>query len=163
MSYERIVNGIPVRPDVRKLEEKYGVPKEGQLITYADVAAEIKAEPGSDRFKTVTASWRKRLRTEHNVELDPVGNATGFVALAPSERIEKSVRNYGQANRKQRRAGVLAALTDRDRLTPDQQRVQDHIRHLEADRILAAATAAKKFSWADMMKALTHKADPYPV
>lgn len=66
---EFVSGGVPVKPDVDRLIEAFGIPEIGKTISYSEVADVILVPHGSYRFNTVVHAWRKQLLREHNCEL----------------------------------------------------------------------------------------------
>lgn len=134
--------GVPTKPDVDKLREKFGVPKEGAVITWKQIEDVIGCKKGSSRFATVVDAWRKAMDREHQLIFGPV-RGQGLKALPPDDRIELSSQKRKSGIRMVGRSFKIATFTDRNRLTPENQRVQDHILRSAAAIKLAVATAAK--------------------
>lgn len=141
-------DGIPTAPDVKRLVEKFGVPKYGDLISYDETAEVIGFEYRTPRWRTVTTAWRKQLYREHNV-LIRAEAAKGFVAADPSERVHIAGSGYKGALRKVVRSGDIALRTDKTKLVSDEIRACDHIINAAAALKLAAAVAAKSMRLPD--------------
>ena len=74
-------DGMPTKPDVDALLKRWPEPNIGDRYEYETVAEVIGYEPGSQRFKTVTDAWRRRVHEKGFViECDP--GAAFFVANA---------------------------------------------------------------------------------
>jgi hypothetical protein len=138
-----VAEGVPTAPDVKRLDEALGVPSEGTIILYTRLSEIIQSPKASNRFRTVLHAWRRKLFREHNVELDPTGDAQGLIALPPGDRIGKAVRNHASGRRKQRRAWYLSSMTDRNRLSSTEQQAQDFLYRRHAAERLAEITASK--------------------
>lgn len=54
-------DGLPTGPEVSELMKRWPELKPGDRIEYAEVEAIIGVKWNSDRFKTVTVQWRKRM------------------------------------------------------------------------------------------------------
>jgi len=132
--------GIPVAPDVRKLIEAFGKPKEGVPIPYPEVESVLGYSKESHRFKTVTTSWRAELLRDQNIEIgcDP-GN--GFVALTPSERVKEGSSKVQKGLRSVVRGGKRLHVIDDRRLDPTEQATRQHRIQMAAHIQQAAATA----------------------
>ena len=55
-------DGLPTAPDVQLLLEKFPGLRVGDRVPYVDVQAVINVAPGSNRWRSITDQWRKRLR-----------------------------------------------------------------------------------------------------
>lgn len=138
--------GVPTEAELKKLGEKFGVPKIGDRISYAAIGAVIGAFYGSHRFTTVTVRWRKLLEREHNVLLVPV-KSWGFEAADNSGRIRHASHRVTKGFRSIRRGSRLAGRTDRSGLTSDELRQQDHLCKIGAAVELAKRTAPKTLNF----------------
>lgn len=134
--------GLPTDVDVRILREHFGVPTEGALMPFDDVAALIKTPLGSARFRTVTTAWRKALEREHNLII--VVQQGRFVAAKPGERIDLGSRKLRMGARAFRRAHIVVETTDRARLTEAERKQADHVSMTTATAMQAARVAARK-------------------
>lgn len=133
--------GLPTDVDIRALREAYGVPAVGASIAYDDVAACIKSPVGSNRFRTVTQMWRKRLIREHNVYLSARDNQ--FTAMSAPERVDHGAFKLRSGVRAMRKAHAVVGATDRSQLTEQQKAQADHVLHIAATTIQAARLQAK--------------------
>jgi hypothetical protein len=80
-----IKDGMSTRPDVDALLKKWPELKPGDSISYNQIAGAIGCQINSDRFRTVTNAWRKRLINDHGIVVE-CERGTAFL-VAPSERI----------------------------------------------------------------------------
>ena len=141
--------GIPTKIDVDKLIERFGVPHEGQVITFEDLQEALPdLQFRSYRWNTVIAAWRKHLEKKHNVILGSK-RGEGLVALPPEGRIDLATGKYSTGIKLTDRAAVLAIKTDRARLTPESKRTADFLRNAGAQIRLVVATAAKELAYPD--------------
>lgn len=145
------LGGVPTKPDVDKLREKFGVPKEGQVVEFSEIEETIGVHRRSPRFNTVVQSWRKALDREHNVVFGPE-RGVGLVCLPPDDRIELAVHKRKVGVRMIGRAGRFASFTDKARLTPENKRAADHMERSVAAIKLALATSAKRIELPDPEK-----------
>jgi hypothetical protein len=116
-------SGVPTAPDVRKLHEHFGVPKEGVIVAYVDIEECIGVDRNSYRFKTVFHSWRKRLAKDHNVLLVAIAGE-GYQVADPSQRIIWCASKARHGRKSIVIAATVADATDTMRLTMDQQAVR---------------------------------------
>lgn len=145
------IGGIPTELDVRKLEEKFGVPKPGQTISYQEIAACIGNSNKENRFWSVTNAWRNKLFRENNIVTEAIPNE-GFEFLDAHKRVSHSVGKFKGGLRKIAKGSAVAASTDRAGLTQEEVRVCDHVQNTGAALRLAAATAARQISYQDPVK-----------
>jgi hypothetical protein len=102
--------GLPTAPDVEELLKAFPELKVGDRVQYEEIEALLKIAPKSNRFKTVTSAWRKRLAQQKIImESDP-----GFAFyVASSDQITAgthgTLKFIGRKARRQRRK--LAAAT----------------------------------------------------
>lgn len=153
MDKQRIVNAMPTAPDVQRLIDTFGVPAEGDIITWQAIEEVIKCRRRSNRFGTVVAAWRNKLEAEHARWLR-TERGVGLVGANPSERIAEATGWTRQGTRKIARAGALAAATPAHRLTAEEQRVRTHYL-LAAPVVQAALVPQPKESMEDIMRLLT--------
>ncbi len=118
--------GVPTKPDVDMLVRKYGVPAEGTVIGFVDIADCIGVPVDSSRFRTVVHSWRRLLIREHNVLLVAEGDKT-FKAANPEERMRYASGKIAGGRKAIGRAIVVAHGTDAKRLTEASQKVRASI------------------------------------
>ena len=119
-------NGVPIGPDVELLVQAFGVPEEGQRITYEQVYAVLekdkKITPG--RLKGVTNGWRIRMERDFHVLFECVGHA--FTALPQGGRVEKAAQHLTRSIRSAKRGSRILHFTDRNRLTDLERAKADH-------------------------------------
>lgn len=127
------LGGVPYDPDVRKLEEAFGVPPIGTLIEYAQISAVLQCSRESHRFRGVLDAWRTRLLREHNVEAKTL-RGVGIEMMEGNERVDMGARrsrlNARQLGRITRKVGMVPGtqldalhLTVRDHLVLLNQRI----------------------------------------
>ncbi|WP_257306265.1 hypothetical protein [Geothrix campi] len=135
--------GVPTGPDVDKLLEHYGVPKIGTRIPYDELAAVINQSASSNRFKSVTAQWRRKLDRQHNIVLRCIPGEAFEVADSHA-RVDLASRGYKMGVRKVVRCSNIAARTDRSTLSQEEARVCEHLERVASAHLLAAKTSAKE-------------------
>jgi hypothetical protein len=119
-------SGVPTAPDVRKLHEQFGVPKEGTVVSNEELEECIRVDRKSFRFKTVFGSWRKRLAKDHNVLLVAIAGE-GYKVADPTERINWCASKARHGRKAIVVAATVADATDTRRLTMDQQVVRTQV------------------------------------
>ena len=141
--------GIPTKIDVDRLVDRFGLPTEGQVITFEDLQDALPdIEFRSNRWQTVIAAWRSHLEKKHNTILGSK-RGEGLVALPPEGRIDLATGKYSTGIKMTDRAAALAIKTDRARLTPESKRTADFLRNAGAQIRLVVATAAKELAYPD--------------
>lgn len=142
MKPAQLVNGIPYGPDVRKLEEAFPNPEEDQTITSEEFEKIIRVPQKTGRFYGVINTWRRRLRTDRNIDSEWV-QGVGVKILNPADRLKVSEGNIKQGIRKTGRAFRRLAITPRERLDSIGQQRFDHAL-LVASKLTLAGREAKK-------------------
>jgi len=141
------IGGTPTAPDVQKLIDHFGQPTEGTEITWEEIAGVIHEPITSNRYKTVTNAWRRRLMRDHNIHLVAIGNGLGLVAADPIKRISDSARKFNGGMRRIKRAAVVAGTTDRQRLDDEQRRIGDHLVNASSTFTGWLRTSAKQIEY----------------
>lgn len=121
-------NGRPAGPDVEAIIKEVPVAglAVGVVVSYARIAEIIHEGVGSNRFRTVTASWRKRLERNNNIVFGTIANE-GFVVLDPPQRVEFSSSRLSGGLRKIRAGARVAAQTPENDLTEDEKRTRNYV------------------------------------
>lgn len=125
MKLPQVVNGIPYGPDVRKLEEAFPSPEEDQTIKSEEFEKIIRVQQKTSRFYGVINAWRRRLRTDPNIDSEWI-HGVGVKILNPADRLKVSEVNIKQGIRKTGRAFRRLAITPRERLDAVGQQRYDH-------------------------------------
>lgn len=128
--------GIPTDVDVNALIEAYGVPAPGWSADYSAVAEIAKAPARSNRFKTVTDAWRRRLYATHGVSIR--ARAGRFSVRSASERIGHAVGKTRSSLRGLEAARDEVAGTDRSSLSELQKAQADHVLMVSTTALQAA-------------------------
>ncbi len=134
--------GIPVEPDVKRLDEAFGIPEEGAFLSHAQLAEIIGSPWKSSRYRTVLHVWRRKLLTNHNLDtfIDP---GRGMKILTPPERTEVSQLNFKEHVRGVRRSAIRAQIIPDKGLTPEQIRLRDHVQVTLARAYMAVSSEVK--------------------
>lgn len=119
--------GVPTEPDIYRLNERFGKPKEGDEIPWEAIEAVIDEPRDTSRFRTVVSRWRKIMLRDHNIVLKAIGQGRGLVVADPSQRIMDSSGKFKSGMRRIKQSAMLAGTTDRSRLNDEQKRLADHI------------------------------------
>lgn len=121
--------GLPTDIDVKRLLEAFPNIEPGGEVGYDDVAKVIGVDVGTNRFRTVTNAWRRRLLRTGNVAIDAVPGR-GFRRLT---ELERSERDRGGWRRDQVRAARKVrdlALTDTTSFDEREKKSHDHARRV---------------------------------
>jgi hypothetical protein len=123
----KVVTRIPTRVGVEKLEKVFGIPEEGQVITWDEIESAMGQEKRSNRFNTVLSVWRRQLLEENNVLLSAIGEGRGLIAADPQRRVEVAGK-YVERSRKALSRGLFVAYnTDATRLNAGYQAKRNSI------------------------------------
>jgi hypothetical protein len=135
--------GVPTDIDLRLLKDAFPVDKMavGQLMPYAKVAAAIRCEVGSCRYRTVTNRWRKTIESEHGIIIG-TKSGEGFIVLDDHEKLDVSSSKLRSSRRFARRSLQVAAKIDRKMLSAPELSTLD-INTLRAASITATAQIRK--------------------
>lgn len=109
-------SGIPTAPDVKKIEDSLGTPKEGDIVEWGMIEKIILCTRNTYRFSSVVTAWRKKLEREQNI-LMIAEPGKGLKAASPDERIDWSARKVRYGRRAIVRGSAVAASTDTARLS----------------------------------------------
>lgn len=124
------LNGIPYAIDLKKLDDEFGVPSEGQSFGYQALAKCIGYPVDSSRYKGVIDAWRKKLLKNHNVLLLPIGQKQGLKVAAPNERIDYAGAQVDRGRSHLRKATLVSGTTDTHRLDEGHRALQANIAQL---------------------------------
>lgn len=142
MSTITFAHGIPTEPDVAKLIEAFSVPPAGTIIKHNDIESII-GKRTTNRYKSVTTAWRRKLYKDHNVVMGSVATV-GYKSLLPDERADFIGKKYKTGVRHVRRSQSVAIRTDLAGMSAESKRAVNHVKSTAAALILADATAAKQ-------------------
>lgn len=145
MKPTQLVNGIPYGPDVRKLEEAYPSPEEDQVLHHSTLEALLKIQQKTQRYYGVINTWRKRLRTERNIDTEWI-HGVGLKILNPADRLKESERNVKQGIRHTGRAFRRMAIVPRERLDAIGQARYDHALLVASKLTQAGRDAGKELA-----------------
>ena len=140
------VVGMPTAPDVKRLHEAIGVPKEGELVTYERIEQAIGESRKNARWRTVVGVWRRQLFNESNILLIAVANK-GFLVADEKERVHCASGSMKGGLRKVWRASNIAQTTSDTKLDEEEKRVRLHMIHTAGLLRLTVAAEAKRLRW----------------
>lgn len=135
--------GVPTAPDVKKLVDSIGIPKEGDVVAYTQLEKLLRLNRDSFRFRTVLNAWKRKLFAENNVLMTSVPTV-GYKAADPSERIVDSKSRVRSGFKKVKMGSVVAGSTDRARLSDDEKSQQTKLAMIHGQILLAQKTAPRE-------------------
>ena len=138
--------GVPTVVDVDLLQERFGVPKPGGVITHEEIEEALGLARRTRRYATVLGAWRDRLDREHNVLLRSI-RGQGYEAMDGHARVTHSGGLFKAGLRRLGRAENVAARTDRSGLTTEEVQVLGHVQATAGALRAQAATAARKLAY----------------
>lgn len=129
--------GDNIKTRVDKLMKEI-TPRIGEVCMHQDIAAIADCKYPSNTYRSVMASWRRRLMREHNIDLGTeVG--IGYRVLNDNERVGAGVKNFTEATRAMGKAVNRIQRANTDLLDEHHRRQQDHAKRLgdlvEASRL----------------------------
>lgn len=134
--------GLPTKIEVDKLTSIYGVPKEGERISFEEAADKLGLVAGSNRFNTVFSTWRRMLLRQYN--LLSVGTGDGHIQFAnPAERIQYASRKVKQGRKSVGMAILVAHGTDVKRLSASDATVRQQVLAINDAKLQLASTVMK--------------------
>jgi hypothetical protein len=134
--------GVPTAPDVEKLEARFKIPEEGEVIPWKEIENVIGLGKGTSRFGTVVDAWRKRMFAKHNVVIG-AERGKGLVRLTHDGRMDHCASKTKGMARTLTRVVRVASSTDKSRLSPENRKVADHFDKLGANMRLAYAASSR--------------------
>jgi hypothetical protein len=142
MSIKPVFYGVTTLPEVQIMTDAYQELREGDEILYADIAEKICEQVRSHRYMTIVTSWRKKLFKNQNIILIP-DDGKKYIVASPHQRVTVSANKAKIGMRHISRSSIIAATTDRSRLSPEDAKTCDHYRMLPGKLRLAEMTAPK--------------------
>lgn len=102
--------GIPTKPDVKKLLEKFPVSTltVGRVITYEEISLVIGEPPRTSRFRTVTNKWRKEVEQTTNIIMG-THKGQALVILSDSGKLCLASDKLTSATKMAAKATIVAA------------------------------------------------------
>lgn len=150
--------GLPFGPDITRLLDKFGIPKSGDLIRYADIAATIGAEWKTTRFDAVVGDlhrgWRGQLMRDHNIDTVRDPDAQAVRVLTAPERITVGESDFKATVRKGRRTAIRVQVIPDEGLSDEQKKRRDHVRTVISRVYMVAANEARGLRPPEPPKAL---------
>jgi hypothetical protein len=120
--------GLSYEPDVKAIEEAFPKLEEGMILPRDQLANLIHTEINSERFYSVTLSYRKKIYHQTGVILNWVPN--GLLVLNPGEHFQFGEKRLRQDIRRTGRTIGIIHNVKRDRLDEITQKRYDHQIHV---------------------------------
>lgn len=140
--------GVPTDIDLKRLDDAFGVPEIGTIITHEDIENVIMVKWKSHRYATVTTRWRKMLERDHAVLMTAI-KGEGYKAANARERVETASNKLGYGKRMIGRAVGIAARTDTRKLSQEVRGVCEHVKNIGQMIRQSISTAPKKIEYPD--------------
>lgn len=136
--------GVPAGPDINRIRDRFPDNQlaEGQEILYEEIAAIIGEPPHSNRFKTVTEAWRRRVQSESNVFIGCVPGRA-FRVLTPRERFEESHKKTRTGLKSVRKGVILHSSVQRHQIPESERQRFDHLARVQKQVLAAQKLSAK--------------------
>ena len=148
--------GIPTAPDVKKLEDRFGILKAGTLISHAELSSCIGVPWKSTRYRSVVESWRKKLMREHNIDTG-AEPSVGIRILTGPERIAASEADFGSAVKKTRKAVKRIVPIPDEGLSEIEKKTRDHVRMIACRSYMVMATERRAIRGTTAPEAMPRK------
>jgi len=93
--------GKPARPDVDALMKAFPVEEmeAGSIIKHEEVMEVINVPKGTQRYRTITTSWRNRLMREYNVDTQ-AEPGIGYIILRDDQRVDYGLKDRASSLKK---------------------------------------------------------------
>jgi len=141
--------GIPTGPDVKKLIDAFELSKmvPGYTIPYSEVEKIIEQQSDSNRWRSVTDAWRKKVERDYGIFIgcdsvksndDSEEYEKVFCILTEGGKVELTGKKLRTAVRSAKRSYVIAGSIDVKKLSDDQKKTYDFNR-LTSANIMATA------------------------
>ena len=135
-------SGVPTDPDVTMLSDAYKqLPDE--TIPYSDIEKIIGCPRQSNRFRSVTTAWRKKIERETDHILIAIRN-DGYKKATPKERVTFCGRKINSGIKFIARGAKVAASTDTRTLSPEDKKICDHFSRAASAVSMAIRVAPKE-------------------
>jgi len=141
-------NGLPYAPDIRRLDDAFPTPEEGQVLRYEQFEEVLNYSRVETRFRTVISSWRRTLWRTRNIDTEAVPSV-GIKILEPADRVKIREKDMILKARLLGRTRQRFASAPRERLNVEGQQRYDHVM-LYTGRVQQAIDDAKKALPADI-------------
>lgn len=129
MTTQLYFGGLTTDPQIRRLSEHYSdiSSRRGTVIPHEEIEKLIEAERGSNRYRTITNRWRRRVERETGIVIAGTGDAVGvgFRVLTDDEQVGFGVSQRVSAGRRIRRWHTVVSNVNTDRLSPAMKAVRD--------------------------------------
>src|SRR5580765_6333138 len=77
--------GLPYGPELRRLDDAFPLPQEGEVLRYEQIEEVLQHGRTESRFKTVLYAWRRSLWRSRNIDTEALAGI-GIKILEPADR-----------------------------------------------------------------------------
>ena len=137
---EQIENGMPTGHQVRRLMDNISLAPD-TVITHEQIARVAQVEPGSNRYKTIVAAFRRLAFSERGIQMASELRI-GYRVLTASGAVSVAISDFGRATKKIGRTARRVAAIDGRQLPDAEKQRLDHVRR-EIHMAEAAAKATR--------------------
>lgn len=124
-----IFSGDEVKRRVDLLMKEWPHPEADSVYLHQDIAHVAECKYGSARYRSVIASWKRRLMKELNIDIDSVVGH-GYRVLTENERVAVGIKDFGLARRSMGRSVNRIERAETGKLDDHHRKQQDHAKRL---------------------------------
>lgn len=139
------LGGIPYAPIVKRLEEKFPLPSEGQIITHEELEVITGETRQTGRYYAVCDAWIKKLLSQQNIHAI-WEKGKGIKILPPAERLEECEQKFKQKIKQTGRVIRKTHMIPSERLDEIGQKRLDHVKKVQEFWRQAAMDTMRKIS-----------------
>lgn len=117
--------GRPIEIDVRLLDDAFGIPERGTMISYAEITRVTGESYGTARFENIVTRWREVVLHDYGIasRRQP---GEGVLWLTEERRSGEDIKDIRSATRKQLKVTADLARVDRNQLRGSVLARHDH-------------------------------------
>lgn len=134
------LGGVPTGPEVDRLIKEIEA-RAGVEVTYEQVERITGVRQRENRFRSVTAAWRKRMFREKGIEVKAEGGR--FLMLTPDEALSSGISSFHKAGRALGRTSIKISVINETELAPARAETKRLLQR-ELDVVTDAARRAAK-------------------
>jgi hypothetical protein len=138
-------SGLPTDPDVRALMASFPAIRPGDVIKHADIEEVLRVKRDSNRYRSITVAWRRKLRVEQSTILAAVPGV-GFRSLSDAEKVDAAIDKFTSGARTQSRGILMLGSVNRGALDQVSERKAEHLNRLGRLAIGTSADAVKQIA-----------------
>lgn len=122
-------SGMPTSVEIAEIEKAFPLLEAGQDILYDEIESVIGHKHGTNRFRTITAAWRRKVRRERFLVIEAVAGI-GFHIQTPTEQLSSGVKDFGKSARSMGRAFHKVSEVAPEALSGPKRAEQEHYRRV---------------------------------